>query len=62
MRSMSFLKAMKGKEMDREQLANRTYEVFKRDGKASGDDDIEVWKAIARAEDITLIDFLCDHE
>lgn len=48
--------------MDREQLANRTYEVFKRDGKASGDDDIEIWKAIARAEDITLIDFLCDHE
>lgn len=48
--------------MNREELADRVYKVFKRDGKVQGDDDIETWKAIARAEDLTLLDFLCDHE
>lgn len=48
--------------MNRKEIAHRAYEIFKRDGKAYGDNDTEIWKAIVETDDDQLEDFIYEHE
>ena len=44
--------------MDRKELAHAAYQIFLRDMKAIGENDLEVWKAIAETDDVSLMDFV----
>ena len=48
--------------MNRKEIAHRAYEIFKRDRKTYGDNDTEIWKAIAETDDDSLEDFIYEHE
>lgn len=48
--------------MTRKELAQKAYEIFKRDNKAFGDNDVEVWKAIAETDDDSLEEWVYEHE
>lgn len=43
--------------MDRRELAHEVYKIFLRDKKASGWEDVEVWRAIAETDYDSLLDF-----
>ena len=44
--------------MTRADIANKVYQIFLRDGKALDENDAEVWRQIALADDITLQEFI----
>lgn len=48
--------------MDRADLANKVYQIFLRDSKALDENDAELWRQIALAEDITLQEFIDLHK
>ena len=44
--------------MTRADIVNKVYQIFLRDGKALDENDAEVWRQIALADDITLQEFI----
>lgn len=48
--------------MSRVELANKVYQIFLRDRKASDVEDEELWRQIALAEDRELQEFIDTHK
>lgn len=48
--------------MDRADLANKVYQIFLRDSKALDENDAELWRQIALAEDTELQEFIDTHK
>ena len=48
--------------MRRADLANKTYQIFLRDKKTFDENDAELWRQIALADDYTLQEFIDTHK
>ena len=48
--------------MDRAEIANKVYQIFLRDSKALDENDAELWRQIALAEDTELQEFIDTHK